>query len=105
MTKRTWRGKGLFGLTFHFIVQQSKALREGTGTENLKAGADAELWRVLLTGLSPIVYLACFLVVPRTNSPGRIPPHNGLGLPCQSLIKTMPYRFTHTSSLWRNFLS
>jgi hypothetical protein len=38
-------------------------------------------WRVLLTGLLPLACSICFLIEPRTTSPGMAPPTRGWALP------------------------
>ena len=60
--------------------------------------------RVLLTGLIPMACSACFLIEPRTTSPGMTPPTMGWALSHWSLIKKMPCRLTCSWTLWRHFL-
>jgi hypothetical protein len=47
-------------------------------------------WRVLLTGLLPMAYSACFLIEPRTTRSGMAPDTMGWVLPHQPLIKKIP---------------
>jgi hypothetical protein len=56
---------------------------------------------VLLTGLLLTVCSACFLIKPRTTSPGMAPPTIGWALPHQSPIKKIPYSWV----LWGHFLN
>jgi hypothetical protein len=61
-------GEGLFGLLYNIIVHQGK--KEGQKSKqcrNLEAGQHGE---VLLTGLLPVGCFTCFLLEPRTTSPG-----------------------------------
>jgi hypothetical protein len=75
---------------------------EGKQGRNLEAGADAEgMGGLLLTGLLSMACLVCFLLEPRTTSPGVAPPTVSWTIPHQSLIKKMPYR----GILWRHFLN
>jgi hypothetical protein len=55
---------------------------------------------MLLTGLLPLACSACFLVEPKTTSPGIAPPIMAWALPPWSLIEEMPYSWIS----WRNFL-
>jgi hypothetical protein len=61
-------------------------------------------WRRMLTGLLPIAWSACFLIEPRTTSPGMAPPTMGWALPHQSVIKKMPSSLAYNPILWRHFL-
>jgi hypothetical protein len=62
----SWGGKGLFSLHFHIAIHhQRKSGRELTGM-NLEAEADAE-------PMEEYCLLACFLIAPRTTSPGMAP--------------------------------
>ncbi|KRY94820.1 hypothetical protein T4B_1409, partial [Trichinella pseudospiralis] len=77
MTKASWGEKGLFGLGFHLTVHhQRKSEQELEQGRNLEAGADAEFMkeRVLVIGLLLLACSACFLIEPRTTSPGMAPP-------------------------------
>ena len=55
--------------------------------------------RMLLTGLFPQPCSACFLIEPKTTSPGMAPPTMGWALPIWSLVEKMPYSWI----LWRHF--
>jgi len=55
----------------------------------------------LLTDLLPMACSACFLIQPRTTSPGMAPPTMGGALSYQSLIKKVPYRFAYKSLSFR----
>jgi hypothetical protein len=49
-------------------------------------------WKVLFTGLLPLACSACFLIEPKTTSPGMAPHTMSWALPSWSLIeKKMPY--------------
>jgi hypothetical protein len=89
--KASWGGKGLFGLPFSllFIIEGSQELKQG---RDLEAGADAS-WRgdaFMGAGLFPMACSACFLIEPRTTSPGMISPTMGWAFPLESLIEKMP---------------
>jgi hypothetical protein len=58
---------------------------------------------VLLTGLLPMACSACFLIEPRTTSPGLAPPTMGWALPHQSIIKKIPYRLAYRLILMEAF--
>jgi hypothetical protein len=80
----------------------TKEVRTGTHTGQELGGRS---WcrghgRVLLTGLLPLACSACFLIEPRTTSPGLAPPTMGWALPSWSLIKKTPY----SCISWRHFL-
>ena len=55
----------------------------------------------LLTDLLPMACSACFLIEPRTTSPGMAPPTRGWTCLHQSITKKMPYSWI----LWRHFLN
>jgi hypothetical protein len=61
-------------------------------------------WKVMLNDLVLIACSACFLIEPRTTSSGMAIPTMGWALPCQSLVKKMPYRLAYGPVLWRQFL-
>ena len=70
----SWEGKGLFSVYLHIAVHhQRKSGLELTQGRSLEAGADAEaMERCPLLACS-----ACFLIEPRTTSPGMAPPTMG----------------------------
>jgi hypothetical protein len=77
--KASWGGKGLFDLHFqipvHYWREAGQELKQG---RKLKAGADSEaMEEMFLTGLLPLACSACFLIEPRTTSPGIGPPTMG----------------------------
>jgi len=88
--KESWGGKGLFDLHFYITVHYQR--RSGCGlkqSRDLEAGADAEcIEGVLFSGS------ACFLVEPRTISPGMAPPT----MDWSSLIN-------YSQIWWRHFLN
>jgi hypothetical protein len=60
------------------IHHQRKSGQELNQGRNLEAGADAEAMEaMLLTGVLPLACSACFLIEPRTTSPGMTPPTMG----------------------------
>ena len=56
-------------------------------------------WRMLLTGLLPLACSVCFLIEPKTTSPGMAPPTMGPP-PLITIIEKMPY----SQIAWRHFL-
>jgi hypothetical protein len=71
--------KGLFSLHFHIADHHQKRARTGTHTGYEPRGRS---WcrghgGMLLTGLLPLACSACFLIEPRTTSPGMAPPTVG----------------------------
>ena len=61
----SWEGKGFFSLHLPHCCSSPKGVRTGTQAGQ-EAGADGGM---LLTGLLPLVCLACFLIELRTTSP------------------------------------
>jgi len=64
---------------------------------NLEAGADAEAMEESCL----LACSACFLIEPRTISPGMAPCTMGWALPHQTLFKEVPYSWIS----WRYFLN
>lgn len=58
---------------------------------------------MLLTGLLLVACSACFLIEPRSTSPGMALPTIGRTLPHQSQIKKMPNKLTYSPVLWEHF--
>jgi hypothetical protein len=93
--KASWRVKGLFSLHFHIAVHQLNKVKTGSlaGVEPVAHELTQSHREVLLTGLVPMTYLACFLVETRTTSPQMAPPtvvhslENALQL---GLMETLP---------------
>jgi len=56
---------------------------------------------MLLTGLLLLTCSACFLIEPKTTSPGMAPLIMGWALPPWSLVEKMPYSWVS----WRHFLN
>lgn len=72
-----------------FIIEGSQ------DRESNRAGAQRQElmqspWKVLLAGLLPKTFSACFLIESRTTSQGMAPPTMSWALTHQSLIKKMP---------------
>jgi hypothetical protein len=80
-------------------------LRTGAQTGHETGGWCKDYKRVLLTGLLPMACLACFLLEPRTTSPGVAPPTVIWVLPYQPLILKMPYRLAYPSLLSKHLLN
>ena len=80
MTNAASGGWGLSGSHLHMAVHHPrKSGQELTQGGILEAGADAEAMEGLLTGLFLMARSACFLLDPRTTSPGMAPPTVGWG--------------------------
>ena len=56
---------------------------------------------VLISGLLSLAYSACFLIEPKTTSPGMAPPTLGWALSIDKLLIKMSYSWI----LWRHFLN
>jgi hypothetical protein len=98
--KATQGGKGLFSL---HILNSGQELHLG---RNLKAGADADHRRVLLTWMVCSVCLFTLLLVePRPKQPNVSIPTIYWALPPQSLIKKMSYKLAYSLFLWKHFLN
>jgi hypothetical protein len=71
-------------------IRHRKPRQELKLSRNLEAGADEEALEkgVLLSGLFLMACAVCFLIEPRTISPGG----HSLNLPTSTLIEKMPYR-------------
>jgi hypothetical protein len=94
--KATWGGKGLFHsqvhVTVHSSLESTEDRNSGSAGEFLGARADRGHGGVLLTGSLLMVCSVCFLIDPRTTSPGMAPPIITEPSPYQSLTKKMVYR-------------
>jgi hypothetical protein len=72
-----------------FIIEGSQHKNSHrVGTWKLELIESSAYW--LLTGLLLVACSACFLIEPRTTSPGMAPPTMGWALPHQTLIMKMP---------------
>ena len=67
----SWGGKGLFSFYFHIGLNHQRKSRQELTLEELTHGG------MLLTGLFPLAFSACFLIEPSTTSPGMAPPTMG----------------------------
>jgi hypothetical protein len=67
-----WGGKGLFSLHFPHCCSSPEEVRTGTQAGQ-EAGADAEA----MEGCYLLACSACFLIEPKTTSPGMAPPTMG----------------------------
>ena len=99
--------QGLFGLPFHIIVHHWRKLGQGLRTDQEPGGRS---WfrgqeRVLLSGLLLMAWSPCFLIQPRTSSPGVAPPTMGWALLHQSPTEKMTYWFAYSPVLGKSFLS
>ena len=112
--KTTWSKSklGRKGFIWLALPDHSPSLEEvRTGTQaELESGGRS--WcrghgGVLLTGLLPMACSACFLVEPRTTSPGMALPTMGWALPHWWLIVKMPYSWIVWRYVfnWGSFLS
>jgi hypothetical protein len=90
-------GKDLFGLHFHSTIH---LWRIQTGQHPGGRSWCRGHRGMLLTGLLPTAGSACFLIEPRTTSPGMAPPSMGWAFLHWSLIEKMPYSWIS----WRHFL-
>ena len=59
--------------------------------------------RELLPGLLLMACSACFLIEPRTTSPGMAPLTMGWALPYQSIMKKIPYSLSYSPTLKEAF--
>jgi hypothetical protein len=92
---------GFIWLTLLHHCSSQKEVRTGTQAGK-KRGDRSWCWDhawMLVTGLLIMTCSACFLIEPRTTSPGIGTTHNGLGPPHQSLINKMPYRLDQEPDL------
>jgi len=94
--------KGFIQLTLPHCCSSPKEVRTGTHTRQELRG-----WSwcrghggVLLTGLIPLAWSACFLIESRSTSPEMTPPTMGCAFPPWSVIEKTLYSWIS----WRHFL-
>ena len=104
MTKSQLGRKGFIWLTLPY--QHSQSVNEESQYRNPNGAGTWHLERcrghgqMLLTDLLFVACSACFLIEPRTTSPGMVAPTVGP----QSLLMQMPYRLAYSLIFWRHFL-
>ena len=98
--KASW-GKGLFP---HCSSLKEWGQAPKTGQEPGSSSQCRDHGSILLTDLLLMAFSACFLIEPRTTSPGVSLPTMSWALPLQSLIKKMSHRLVCSPILWRHLL-
>ena len=102
--KTPWLGEEFILSQFYTAVHHQK--QWGAGTQAGQEPGGRSWWRshgtTMLTGLLPMACSVCFLIEPRTTSPGMAPLTMGWALPDQSLRKGLAaWSFLDRASLCR----
>jgi hypothetical protein len=74
-------------LAYAIVYHQTQSMQKLKQGRRLEAGPDAET----MDGYYVLACSVCFLIKPKTTSPGMILPTAGRAQPHQSLIKKTPY--------------
>ena len=96
-----WGRKGFIDLTLPYCRSGWESSPAGTWGQELMHRP----WRGVAYWLAPHGCSACFLIEPRTTSPGMTVPTMGWALPHQSLIRKCPICLPSACILWSHFLS